>query len=151
IAPLLRTETPGRHWALVLQAIFNRDDSCRYDARQVAAMQTIGGLLARNARDDRALRYVRMLIPVVPCAWCGREYLRETKLRLHCSDPCRRAAAQLRRPGRSETFQRLGLQCVRCSRPVTGRRRVYCSEHCEQAASISRYRDKRRARRAVQQ
>jgi endogenous inhibitor of DNA gyrase (YacG/DUF329 family) len=134
---------------LVLQAIFNRDDSCRYDARQVAAMQTIGGLLGRNARDDRALRYVRMLIPVVPCGWCGRDYLQESKRRLHCSDLCRRAAAQLKRPVGSAIFQRLGLQCVRCGRPVTGWRRVYCSEQCAQAASTARDRDNRRARRAV--
>ena len=93
VAPLLRPETPGRHWALVLRAIFDKADAAGYDARQVAAMQTTAWLLGRKARDDRALEYVRMLIPVMPCAWCGREYLRETKLRLHCSDKCRRKAS----------------------------------------------------------
>jgi hypothetical protein len=58
VAPLLRADAPGRHWALVLQAIFNKAASYSDDARRVATRQTLTWLLERNLRDDRVLRYV---------------------------------------------------------------------------------------------
>jgi endogenous inhibitor of DNA gyrase (YacG/DUF329 family) len=150
VAPLLRADVPGRHWALVLQAIFNKAAIYSDDARQVAARQTIAWLLERNLRDDRVLRYVRMLVPIAPCAWCGREYLRESLLRRHCSDQCRRAGAAPDRAigSRGPMPPRL-LDCARCGEPLTGRQRAYCSRRCADATNAARWDARRRARRAI--
>jgi endogenous inhibitor of DNA gyrase (YacG/DUF329 family) len=151
VTPLLRAETPGQHWALVLQAIFNKEASYDDDARRVAARQTITWLLERNLRDDRVLRYVRMLVPVAPCGWCGREYLRESKRRLYCSDGCRRASAdRLCAVGSRGPLPPRLLDCARCGEPLTGRQRAYCSRRCAAATNAARWDARRRARRAVQ-
>jgi endogenous inhibitor of DNA gyrase (YacG/DUF329 family) len=148
---LLRADVPGRHWALVLQAIFNKAAIYSDDARQVATRQTIAWLLERNLRDDRVLRYVRMLVPIAECGWCGREYLRESKRRLHCSDGCRRKAVYPERAigSRGSMPPRLP-DCARCGEPLTGQQRAYCSRRCADATNGARWDARRRARRAVQ-
>ena len=135
LAPLLRYPNPGRHWALILGHIYHNATMLRYTPLQMAAAWRLRELLEHNARDPRAERYVRLLVPVAACKHCGKAFLKESARRIECSDRCRRLETL---PDHGAGVPLTYGPCVRCGATLPVLRRRYCSESCHRAAERER-------------
>jgi hypothetical protein len=94
LLPLLRTDHPGVHYAAILRMLFGAPKSHgrrpRHATPPPPALRALRLLLERRCTDPAVAPLVRELVPVAPCAWCGRPYLKESERREFCSDGDRR-------------------------------------------------------------
>jgi len=147
LAPLLRREHPGRHWALVLGRIYDLSRLARYTPLQQAAAWRLRDLLMVNARDARAERYVRLLVPVVACEHCGADFLQESSRRRQCSDRCR-CLHMLRKHGAGVPIFR--SPCAVCGAALPRLRTIYCSDGCARVVTRQRRVERERRRCAIE-
>jgi len=135
LAPLLRREAPGRHWALTLGYIYHCSQMAHYTPLQLAAAWRLRDILESNSRNPQAERYVRLLVPVAACQHCSRSFLQESQCREHCSERCRRLDAHTNH-GAGIPFTH--PPCPVCGATLPSRRTRYCCDDCQQAAERRR-------------
>lgn len=86
-------------------------------------------------KPEKELDYEPEHIFNVPCALCGREFIRTHNGMKYCSDECRQEAARLRY---KQTYQPRVRVCPICGTSITGCGQRYCSIECRAEAKRRR-------------
>jgi hypothetical protein len=101
LGPLLRTDHPDVHYALVLRTVFGRRHRPWDGPASTDPLDRLRRLLERNCTHPDIAPLVRDLVPIAACEWCGQPFLRENLRRMFCCDRHRRKWATAGRVARA--------------------------------------------------